>query len=336
MKRLIVCSALIIAFAAIASGKAPDVRFASGKSALNIPFKLLNNHIYLQVSVNDAEPLWFILDTGAGNIINRRHAQALGLKTVSAGQATGVAEGVADYWRTENVSFKLPGVTLANQKFAVLSLENVEECLTRIDVDSEGQITTRTATRAKGEHPIDGVLGTEFFQLFVVEIDYVAKTINLHEPKSYRYEGDGEKIQLEFDGRHIYMRGSISTATHSDLSGRFLIDSGSAMAVVLTSPFVDQNKLLPPANQTTPFPACGIGGDSQTQIGRISEMRLGKLKVENPVTMFSQAQNGELARSDYSGQIGAATLRRFKVVFDYSQKVMILNNPTRITNATTQ
>ncbi|HKV37230.1 MAG TPA: hypothetical protein VJP89_23005, partial [Pyrinomonadaceae bacterium] len=74
MKRLIVASVLVIAFAAVSLGKPSDVRFASGKSALNIPFKLLNNHIYLQVSVNDAEPLWFLLDTGAANIINRRHA----------------------------------------------------------------------------------------------------------------------------------------------------------------------------------------------------------------------------------------------------------------------
>lgn len=324
MKRLIVSSALIITFAAVSLGKAADVRFASGKSALNIPFKLLNNHIYLHVSVNDSEPLWFILDTGAGNIINQRHAAALGLKPVSSGQTTGVGEGVTDYFLTENVSFKLPGVTIGNQKVAVLSLENVEECLTRIDVDAEGQIITRAAARAKGEHPIDGVLGAEFFRLFVVEIDYATKTINLHEPQSYRYLGDGEKLQLEFNGPHIFMRASISAATHTALPSRFLIDSGSAMAVVLTSPFVEQNKLLPPANQTTPFPACGIGGDSQTQIGKIGEVRLGKIKVENPITMFSQAKNGELARSDYSGQIGGATLRRFRVVFDYSRKLMIL------------
>ena len=325
MKRLLVASVLVIAFAAIAPGKTPDVRFASGKSALNIPFKLLNNHIYLQVSVNDAEPFWFILDTGAPNIINRRHAPALGLKPVSTGQATGVGEGVTDYFLTENVSFKLPGVAIANQKFGVLSLENVEECLTKIDVDSEGKITTRTEVRAKGEHPIDGVLGAQFFRLFVVEIDYAAKMINLYESQSYRYQGDGEKSPLEFEGPHIFMRASISAGTHSDLPGRFLIDSGSAMAVVFTSPFVEQNKLLPPADQTTPFPACGIGGDSQTQIGKIGEVRLGKIKIENPITMFSQARNGELARSDYSGQIGAATLRRFKVVFDYSRKVMILD-----------
>ena len=43
----------------------PDVRFASGQSALKIPIELSKNIILLQAQVNDSRPLWFILDTGA-------------------------------------------------------------------------------------------------------------------------------------------------------------------------------------------------------------------------------------------------------------------------------
>lgn len=324
MNRLLACSALILALAAIALGNVADVRFASGKSALNIPFKIVNNHIYLQVSVNDGKPLWFLLDTGAGNILNHRHAQALGLKLTRAGQTIGVGEGMADYFFAGNISFNLPGATVRDQKFVVMSLENVEECLTKLDVDSTGQITPRTQAREKGEQPIDGVLGFQFFCLFVVEIDYVTKTINLHDPESYRYQGGGERIPFEIRGSHIFMKASITAGAHSGLDGLFLIDTGSAVGVVLNSPFVVENNLLPPANQSIPFPICGIGGESQTQLGKIGAIHLGKMKVENPVTMFSQARNGELAKTDYNGQVGNATLRRFKVVFDYSRKVMIL------------
>ena len=324
MKKLIVSGALIITFAAISLANVPDVRFASGKSALNIPFKILNNHIYLQVSVNNSKPLWFLLDTGAGNIINQRHAGTLGLKLTPAGQTIGVGEGVADVFTTSKVSFTLPGAaTVTNQKFIVLSLENVEECLTKLDIDLQGQVTWRTQPPSE-RRSMDGVLGAEFFRLFVVEIDYMAKTINLHEPENYRYQGDGEKIPIEIGGPHIFMRAPIAAGPHSALAGRFLIDTGSAAALVLNSPFVEQNKLLPPADQTTPFSICGIGGDSDTQIGKVGEVRLGSIKVEAPVTLFSQAKNGELSRTDYSGQIGNAILRRFRVVFDYSRKVMIL------------
>jgi predicted aspartyl protease len=37
-------------------------------------------HALITVSVNNSKPLWFLLDTGASNLINLRHAQALGLK----------------------------------------------------------------------------------------------------------------------------------------------------------------------------------------------------------------------------------------------------------------
>ncbi len=326
VNRFILSISLIISCCAVSLAGAPDVRFASGKSALNLPFKIVDNHIYLQVSVNNAKPLWFLLDTGSGNFINSRHARTLGLKLNPAGQTTGVGEGYADVFFTENVSFTLPGVTIAHEKFAVISLENVEECLNRTDVDLQGKMSWR-AQAAKGDEaqPFDGILGDEFFRLFVVEIDYAAKSINLYDPKSYHYQGKGERIPLEVKQKYIYMRAPITASGRSPINGLFMIDSGSGTALILNSPFVAQNKLLPPLNQTTPFSVCGIGGDSQTQVGKLAEIRLGNIKLESPVTMFSQAANGTLANPDLSGTIGNAILRRFKVVFDYSRRLMILD-----------
>ena len=326
VNRIILSVSLIIGCCAVSLGGAPDVRFASGKSALNIPIKIFNNHVYLQVSVNNAKLLWFLLDTGADYIINRRHAQTLGLKPGQAGQTTGVGEGTADYFFSENVSFTLPGVTIVREKFAVLSLENVEQCSDKTSVDLQGKMSWR-AEAAKGDErqPMDGVLGDEFFRHFVVEIDYAAKSINLYDPKSYHYQGKGERIPLEVRQKHIYIRAPITASGRPPINGLFMIDSGFAGAVVLTSPFVAQNKLLPPPDQTTPFSNCGIGGESRTQIGKLAEIRLGNIKLESPVTMFSQAANGALANPDHSGTIGAAILRRFKVVFDYSRRLMILD-----------
>jgi hypothetical protein len=52
MYRFILSISLIISCCAVSLGEAPDVRFAAGKSALNLPLKIFNNHVYLQVSVN--------------------------------------------------------------------------------------------------------------------------------------------------------------------------------------------------------------------------------------------------------------------------------------------
>src|SRR5713226_8072665 len=80
---------------------AADVQFASGQSARRIPFELVGNHIYLRGSVNNSEPLWFLLDTGAaGSYLDAQHAKALGL-------------GIQGESITVAISF--PGLRLRNQ-----------------------------------------------------------------------------------------------------------------------------------------------------------------------------------------------------------------------------
>src|SRR5215217_5924723 len=87
--RFLLFAILMVSLGAASSAAASDVRFTSGRSALKIPFRLYNNHIYLRVSVNGSAPLWFVLDTGAPNLIGAKHARALGLKLMPGGRSTG-------------------------------------------------------------------------------------------------------------------------------------------------------------------------------------------------------------------------------------------------------
>jgi len=324
--RFILSAILTFSLGAASTAVALDVRFTSGRNALKIPFRLYNNHIYLRVAVNGSAPLWFVLDTGALNIIASKHARALGLKLTPAGQAVGNGEKTQDMFTTENVSFALPGVTVTRQKFAVLDFENLEECSNEADVDAQGNMIKRQRSRKGDERqPFDGVLGDELFRLFVVEIDYAAQVMNLYEPKDYKYNGRGEAVPLEVRRRWVYVRTQLASSKGGNVTGLFMIDTGNVGALQLHRPFVEKNGLLPPDNETTPFEMCGIGGGSMARIGKLESLRLGSLEVKSPVTLFSQARDGNLIRTDYDGLIGNAILRRFKVVFDYSRRVMILD-----------
>src|SRR5258708_7835832 len=68
-----------------------------------IPFKLFNNHIYLNVRVNNSKPLWFILDTGAGDIIDLKHAKALNLELFPLEKTYGVGDASEDVSLTKNI-----------------------------------------------------------------------------------------------------------------------------------------------------------------------------------------------------------------------------------------
>lgn len=310
-----------------APAAAADVRFASGRNALKIPFRLYSNHVYVHVSVNGSAPLWLLLDTGAGNILDDRHARALGLKLDSPGRTIGSGEGEVDYAYARDVSYALPGVTVTKQKFAVVKLSDVEQCANSVEVDRQGEIRRRPQPLTGDQRqPLDGVLGAEFFKLFVVEIDYGTQSISLYHPGSYKYDGQGEVIPLEIAG-HIFARGSLKSSKSGVMPGRFLIDTGAMTSLMLNRPFVEKSGLMPPADQTRPFELCGIGGGSPSRIGTLESLRLGSIEVKNPIAVFSEARAGSLASEDYDGMIGNAMLRHFKVVFDYSRKRMILEAP---------
>jgi hypothetical protein len=306
------------------------VRFTSGQSALKIPFRLYNNHIYLHVAVNGSAPLWFVLDTGAPNLIASKHSQALGLKLTPAGQADGSGEKTQDAFRAENVSFILPGVKVTGQRFAVLDFEKLEECSNEIDVDRAGNMIRRERSRTGDERqPFDGVLGDEFFRLFVVELDYAAQVMNLYEPKSYQYKGRGEAIPLEVVRPHIYIRTQLTSSVAGTVRGFFMIDTGYMGALLLHRPFVETRRLLPPDEKTKPFELCGIGGYSKARIGPLQSLRLGAAEIKEPVTLFSQAAGGTLISTEYDGLIGNAVFRQYNVVFDHSRSRMYLESPVK-------
>lgn len=101
------------------------------------------------------------------------------------------------------------------------------------------------------------------------------------------------------------------------------------MQLILNRPFTEKSGLLPPDEQTTPFELCGIGGGSKSRIGTLVSLRLGSADIRTPVTIFSQATDGNLSREDFDGLIGNAILRRFNVVFDYSRSRMLLESSTK-------
>jgi predicted aspartyl protease len=282
-----------------------EIRFDSGNSARGIPFEVHNNHIYLQVKVNNSEPLSFILDTGASSVISRRRAESLGLKVRSNEQGFGVGKNAVEAAIVEGVSLNLFGATLSRQNIAVIALEDLQKSLGRA---------------------VDGILGYNFLRRFVVEIDYAAKTINLYSAKNYRYKGKGERIPIivDEDSGLIFARATLKPLNRAPIKGLFEIDSGGGHTLILNKPFVERNNLLTVAQKANVVSVGGIVGSSRAVAGTVENLQLGRNRVENVITLFSMASDGMLANEEFDGNIGNDFLRRFKVIFDYSRRLMIL------------
>jgi hypothetical protein len=217
-----------------------DARFSSGKSALAIPIELDDNLIYVRVSVNGSRPLSFILDTGAHSIIHARQARSIGLKLKFNGQAGGIGANQPDvYLVIEKVSFSLPGVVFSPRRLVAVSLDAVETCVNEFIINEEGRNIPSDRSKPSGaKRDVDGILGKEFFDQFVVEIDYAHRLLNVYDRSSYKYAGSGKDIPLEVGEQHIFAPARIRAAGGAPLAGRFLLDTGSSEAVSLLKPFM--------------------------------------------------------------------------------------------------
>jgi predicted aspartyl protease len=284
-----------------------SITFGSSRQERKIaelPFEISNNLIILQGSINGSKPLSFLLDTGAeASVISEERAQELGLKLEEQTDAT-TQGGSIEASLIKNGSLRLAGVEIPKLILAAISLGGLESGLGR---------------------RVDGILGFDVYNRFVVEIDYSTKIIRFYEPQSYYYSGRGEIIPVTIEENTPFIRASISLTKAQTFEGLFLVDLGAAGALTLNSPFVKKYKLLETVPQTVGITAGGVlAGKASARVGRLSSLHIGRFTIANPVTNFSQDTEGDDASSDNDGRIGGEILRRFKIVVDYSRKQVIL------------
>ncbi len=273
---------------------------------IKIPFELSGGgHIFLRVRVNDSGPLWFGLDSGAeSTLIRKEQAAALKLTLEGETQAAGGGEGTVEFSTARKVTFELPGLTLILPEVGVVPL----------------QFPAPVAGESVG-----GILGYDFISRFVMEIDYAAQVINLHEPAKYNYRGRGEIIPVKMLDNNPYVQMRVKLPGMAPFKAMFVFDGGADTDVFFFSPFVKKRKLLSSRQEITEADASGIGGVSKIRIGHATKIQLGRAVIANPVVHFSQAIRGDDASNIGAGFIGGKLLRRFKtVIFDQQRHRIIL------------
>jgi hypothetical protein len=275
-----------------------------------IPFELVNRHIVLKVKVNNSPPLSFVLDTGDRYaIINLDRAKEMGLKLVGEVHMGGAGGAEAPSGAmVQEASFTIPGLTSFTQP-VTLALPI-------------GSLASRMG------QDFDGIIGSEFIKEFVVEIDYRAQLIKLHDKNGFNYSGPGESVPIELSmsghgAGHPFIEAEVTPVGGEAIRGKFVLDIGSGGALALHSPFVAEHHLPGPNMKTIKAFGAGAGGEISGQIGRVSELKIGKFKISNPTAMFSQDTAGAFASRELAGNIGAQITSKFRLFLDYSHNRII-------------
>jgi aspartyl protease/PDZ domain-containing protein len=289
------------AFLAVAV--AQNYRFTAGSSSVGIPFELANDLIVLKVRVNSSRSLHFLFDTGAGvSVIDPQSAKALGLRAKGKLNldATG---GSVQSGLVGPVSLSLAGVTVFKQTLATIDLD--------------------VAAPLFG-YQIDGVIGHDFINNFVVEIDYASGLMNLYETGSYKYSGAGESIPIEVVEKTPFVRGRIGLNGREPIEGKFEVDTGGTGILNLNTPFVNRHKMLETLTTHTQNKLGGAGGAAEAVKAHVPAVELGSLVVRNPLVVFAQGTEGSEGSKEYDGSLNDGFFSQFKTILDYSRSRIIL------------
>ena len=106
--------------------------------------------------------------------------------------------------------------------------------------------------------------------------------------------------------------------------GRFVIDTGSSGGVILSPQFGGREEVMASSGRTLSVQGYGVGGRSELRLERIERLELGGVSLAHPIAALQSAGAGRVSARGTLGNIGGAILSRFKVIFDYPRKRMIL------------
>jgi predicted aspartyl protease len=270
-----------------------------GTASTSVPFRLLNNHVYVQGRVNGKGPYTFIVDSGGHTLLSSRIVSEVGLKTVGQSVESGAGAGHSTTGFVHYDEIAIGSVRLRDQMAFAAEV---------YDKSIEGI-------------PVDGMVGFELLDRMVTAIDYGRNIITFTDPTRFHPSKDlGIAVPFVFYDHLPNVTGSIG-----DLSATFNIDTGSRSEIDITSPFVAAYQLRAHfPTGTSAVTGWGVGGPTRDYMVRLPSLKLGEVEVDQIAAGLSEDKGGSISNPNYSGNIGGGLLKRFVVTFDYAHQVMYL------------
>jgi len=273
-----------------------------------IPFKFINNLIFIPVNINGAD-LTFLLDTGvAETSIFSLENQDLKLSNLEKIKFSGLGGSASiDGFRSDNNIARV-GKDYVNYTVTLF-----------IIIDQEFNISSHVGI------PVNGIIGYHFFKDHPVLIDYSSKKITIYNDqqlfKKKIKKFDELPISIERSKPYIYADVEM---TNERKSSKLLIDLGNSDPIWLF-PALIKNFVYNRPN-IDDFLGRGFNGDIYGKRSRIHNLYLGNFKFEKPLTAMPDEYSIQHVNlvEDRKGSIGGDILRRFTVAFDYPNRKMYL------------
>jgi len=273
-----------------------------------IKFELINNLIIVPVELNGLE-LSFLLDTGVSTtvLLGLNDADSLDLPEGEVVKLQGIgSDKHIEALRSENNQMRV-GEAFSNDLTIFLVLDRNINFSPRLGF------------------PVHGILGHDFFKNFIVEINYRKKFLKLYpleeEPRKVRKY---TAVPLVFYKNKPYVN-TLLTIQDTTIRSTLLLDSGLADALWL----FEGEEIQVPDPHYSDFIGLGLVGDIFGKRSRSASMSIADHELEDILTAFpdTTAFAGLKFFTERNGSIGGEIMRRFDLIFNYSElKLYIRKN----------
>lgn len=268
-----------------------------------IPIKMERNKTILPVTIGDVGPLDILFDSGLSfdglMIYNPDLRDSINLNKSISVQIPGAGSGApSTAIMDDSASFFVGEVEFKNQRVIVLQNDIY-----------------------KG-FPTDGIIGYSILGHYATEINYDTELVTLHDPKNFSPDDSWHSIPIYFKDNPIpWIDVSISIEDEEPINISTYIDLAAGDAIVLLEK--DEMKFSLPKDTKEILLGRGLSGDIYGKEGKISKLKIGSFELSEVTAKIALAQ----VRSKQVGAdavIGNDALRRFNLIFDYSNKLLYI------------
>jgi len=268
-----------------------------------IPLKMERNKTILPVTIGDVGPLDILFDSGLSfdglMIYNPDLRDSIILNNSIEVQIPGAGSGApSTALMDSSANFFVGDIEFTNQKIIVLQNDIY-----------------------KG-FPTDGIIGYSILGHCITEIDYDTEQITLHDPENFSPDESWYSIPIYFKDNQIpWIDVSVSIEGEELTKISTYIDLAAGDAIVLLEK--DEMKFTLPKETKEILLGRGLSGDIYGKEGKISKLKIGSFELSEVTAKIAPAR----IRSKQAGAdavIGNDALRRFNLIFDYSNKILYI------------
>ena len=264
---------------------------------IEIPFREAKDFLVLRARVNGSRSVDLLLDTGASALF-MFETEAVKAAGLSARDAGFIMPGIKGQIH-EQLDLDFGGLILHDQTALVVPL-SVFDCPGK--------------TRDAG---VDGVIGYDLFRRFVVEVDFDRSVMTLHDPSRFVYRGSGLQLPLHFQGRLPGVFGTWTGQTGAPMPLNVLLDTGASSELVVFENDAEERRA--PLNAQPSEPGCMAGRTLERKQGPSTDLNIAGNRIEIGRTEYAKELNER-----WTGLLGAQVLNRYKLIFDYSRRKLML------------